>query len=78
VENIVADHLFRIPNAPIEKEPINEDFLDKHILAIFKELWYADVVNYLATGQVPSEWMKQDNIASSPRYDSSFRKSHTF
>ena len=57
---MVADHLSRIPNAPIEKEPINEDFLDEHILVIFKELWYADIVNYLATGQVPSKWMKQD------------------
>ena len=58
VKNIVADHLSRILNAPIEKEPINEDFPDEHILAIFKEPWYADIINYLATGKVPSEWMK--------------------
>ena len=58
VKNVVADHLSRIPNAPIEEEPINEDFPDEHILAIFKEPWYADIVNYLATGQVPSEWTK--------------------
>ena len=50
IENVVADHLLRIPNAPIIQAPINEDFLDEHILAIFKEPSYADIVNYLATG----------------------------
>jgi len=54
----VADHLSKIPNASIEKESTNEDFPNKHILAIFKESWYADIANYLATGQVPSEWTK--------------------
>jgi len=44
----VANHLSRIPNAPIEKESINEDFPDEHILAIFKKLWYANIINYLA------------------------------
>ena len=37
-----------------------EDFLDEHILAIFKKLWYADIVNYLVTRQLPTEWTKQD------------------
>jgi len=61
VENVMASHLSRIPNAPFEEEPINKDFPDEHILAIFKEPGYADdIVNYLATGQVPSEWTKQD------------------
>ena len=60
VENVIADHLSRIPNAPTEEKLINEDFPNKHIIAIFKEPWYADIVNYLAVGQVPSEWTKQD------------------
>ena len=60
VKNIVADHLSRISNTPTEKKPINEDFSDEHILVIFKEPWYTDIVNDLATGQIPSEWMKQD------------------
>jgi len=55
VENLVVDHLFRIPNAPTHKTPINEDFLDEDILGIFKEPWYANIVNYLTTGQVASE-----------------------
>ena len=37
IENVVADHLSRIPNAPIIQAPINEDFPDEHILAILKE-----------------------------------------
>ena len=60
MKNIVVDHLSRIPNAPIEEKSINEDFLNEYILAIFEELWYADIVNYLATEQVPSDWTKQD------------------
>jgi len=36
VKNVVADHLSRILNAPTEKKPINEDFPNKYILAIFK------------------------------------------
>jgi len=27
---------------------------------IFKLTWYADLVNYLTTGQMPSHWMKRD------------------
>ena len=44
----------------IVQAPINEDFPDEHILAILKEPWYADIVNYLATGQLPADWTKQD------------------
>ena len=58
VENVVADHLSRILNAPTEEKPINEDFLDEHILAIFKKPWYAKIIIYLAIGQVPSQWTK--------------------
>ena len=60
VENVVADHLSRIPNAPIETIPINEDFHDEHIFTMCKEPWYADIANYLATGQTPSNWSGQD------------------
>ena len=49
VENVVTDHLSRIPNAPKERIPINDDFPDEHIFEICGEPWYADIVNYLAT-----------------------------
>jgi len=58
IENVVADHLSWILNSPIIQGPINEDFPDEHILAIFKEPWYADIVSYLATGQLPTDWTK--------------------
>jgi len=58
IENAVADHLSRIPNAPLIQALINEDFPDEHILAIFKEPWYTDIVNYLATGQLLADWIK--------------------
>ena len=54
VENVVADHLSRIPNAPVEMIPINESFSDEHILVMCKEPWYADIANYLTTEQTPS------------------------
>jgi len=73
VENVVADQLSRIPNVPIEQTPINEDFPDEHILAIFKESWYVDIVNYLVTGQLPTEWTKT-GIASLPKFDTSSGK----
>ena len=60
MENIVLDHLSRISNAPVKTTPINEDFPDEHIQAICHEPWYADIVNYLAIGQIPSEWSSQD------------------
>ena len=37
VENVVADHLSRIPNSPCNKLPINEDFPDENLLAISRE-----------------------------------------
>ena len=55
MENVVTDHLSRIPNTPIKTIPINENFSDEYILAICKKLWYADIVNYLAIGQTPSD-----------------------
>jgi len=60
IENMVVDHLSRIPNAPIIQAPIKEDFPDEHILAILKKPWYADIINYLTTGQLPTDWTRQD------------------
>ena len=39
VENVVADHLSRIPNAPTNTIPINENFPDEHIFIMCKEPW---------------------------------------
>jgi len=60
MKNIMADHLSHIPNAPIGITLINENFPDEPILAMCNEPWYGDIVNYLATGQTPSDWLSQD------------------
>jgi len=60
VENVVADHLSRIPNAQVEIIPINEDFPDECIFVMCKEPWHADIANYLATRQTPLNWSNQD------------------
>jgi len=60
IENVVADHLSRIPNSPYNELPINDDFSDEKLLAVFRKLWFADIVNYLVTNQTPSHWSKND------------------
>ena len=59
IENIVADHLSRISNSPCNELPI-KDFPDENLLAIFREPWFANIVNYLVTNQTPSHWSKND------------------
>jgi len=59
---MVVDHLSRISNAPVEMEPINENFPDEYILVMCKELWYADIVNYLVTEQMPDSWTKEERL----------------
>jgi len=56
VENVVADRLSRILNAPVKTISINKNFPDEHILVMCKEPWYTDIANYLATGKTPSSW----------------------
>ena len=60
MESVVEDHLSRIPNAPVETTQINEDFPEEQLLAICHEPWYAEIMNYRATGKIPSEWPDQD------------------
>jgi len=60
MDNVITNHLSRILNASDEQTPIYKNFLDERSLAIFMEPCYADIVNYLATEQTPSDWMRQD------------------
>jgi hypothetical protein len=59
-DNVVADHLSRIF---LESSliPVHDSFPDEQLLEITPQEipWYADIVNYLATGKVPSYWSKQ-------------------
>jgi len=68
MKNVVANHLSRISNTPVVITLINEDFPDEHILTMCNKLWYADIVNYLAIGQISSYWSSQDRHRFSLRY----------
>ncbi|KAK9047176.1 hypothetical protein V6N11_053027 [Hibiscus sabdariffa] len=54
-ENLVADHLSRIP-LTLTDPPIKEEFLDESLLLAQsgKLPWFADMVNYSVTGKVPT------------------------
>ena len=54
--NFVADHLSRIVQKQ-ESMPIREDFPDEHLFQTnLQAPWYADIVNYLVTGNFPPEF----------------------
>ncbi|KAM1331871.1 hypothetical protein ACFX2H_043977 [Malus domestica] len=62
-ENVVADHLLRLVNASIDEAdslPLQESFPDEQLLAVTHQVpWYADITNYLASGEIPSEFSYQ-------------------
>jgi hypothetical protein len=62
-ENVVADHLSRITmDVTEEATPISETFPDEQLMHIAHtpSPWFADIVNYLVTGQMPLHWGWQD------------------
>ncbi|PKA47724.1 RNA-directed DNA polymerase like [Apostasia shenzhenica] len=61
--NLVADHLSRITtddHKENQNTEILEQFPDEHLFLIDSSPWYADIVNYLVTREIPSHWTKQD------------------
>ena len=60
VENVVAYHLSRlVSETTYEGLPIGDTFPDKQLFALVYCPWYVDIVNYLVTGQIPSQWTSQ-------------------
>jgi hypothetical protein len=62
-ENVVADHLSRlVVDFNDDVVPIAETFPDEQLMHISQipAPWFADIVNYLVTAQIPSHWTKQD------------------
>ncbi|KAI3755926.1 hypothetical protein L1987_55736 [Smallanthus sonchifolius] len=56
-ENVVADHLLRIPTLKEDhSRDINESFPDEHLFTVSNLPWYAHIVNFLATGKTPESW----------------------
>ena len=57
-ENLLADHLSRL-EGPRDKVQVNDNFLDKQLLAI-KDIqsvpWFADYVNYLVAKVIPPKF----------------------
>jgi hypothetical protein len=61
-ENVVADHLSRIQFEQPQPLPVHDSFSDEQLFEITprEPRWYADIINYLATSQIPPHWSKQD------------------
>ena len=60
VENVVADHLSRLVlESNSNGVPIGDSFPDEQLFSLVHCLWYADIVNYLVTGQIPTQWTSQ-------------------
>ncbi|XP_059596429.1 uncharacterized protein LOC132254561, partial [Vitis vinifera] len=61
VENVVADHLSRLViTHDSHGLPINDDFPEESLMSVDLAPWYSHIVNFLVTGEVPSEWSAQD------------------
>ena len=57
---MVADHLsWLVPESTFEGLPIGDTFPDEQLFALVHCPWYADIVNYLVTGQIPPQWTSQ-------------------
>ena len=63
VENVVADHLSHlVSETTSEGLPIGNTFPDEQLFALVHYPWYADIVNYLVTGKIPSQWTSQQKM----------------
>ncbi|XP_038973003.1 uncharacterized protein LOC120105030 [Phoenix dactylifera] len=61
LENGVADHLSRlIFEDTTDTPPIGDDFLGEQLFSITSMSWFAHIVNYLVTSEMPSDWNAQD------------------
>lgn len=63
VENLVVDHLSRLPEEVHNKnnKDIQESFPDGQLLLITSgvTLWYADIINYLVSRYIPPDFNSQ-------------------
>ena len=59
-ENVVADHLSRLPLPPNPVVPIDDHFPDEQLMSAHVEPWFADIVNFKVIGNTPKDWTSQD------------------
>lgn len=59
---MVANHLSRLPSSSSSNVslPLDDSFPDEQLFMIHRGPWYANIVNYLVTERMPSEWSIQD------------------
>ena len=56
VENVVADHLSRLAIAHnTHNPPIFDEFPEESLLTVNLAPWYAHIVNFLVTGELPAQ-----------------------
>ncbi|XP_071939350.1 uncharacterized protein [Coffea arabica] len=70
VENLVADHLSRLLTNQADL-PLRDSFPEEQLLAIDSSIpWYADIVNFLVTNQLPIGWSKakRDKLKSDAKH----------
>ena len=61
VENVVTYHLSRLTIAHnTHSPPINDEFLEESLIQLENVPWYAHIANFLATGEIPTDWKEQD------------------
>ncbi|XP_072071898.1 uncharacterized protein [Arachis hypogaea] len=55
-ENKVDDHLSRIPHEEdeVQQLEVNESFPDEQLMMIQESLWFADIANFKAIGELPT------------------------
>ena len=61
-DNVIVDHLSRVERNKVEEEEagLTKNFPDEQLFQLSFQLpWYADIVNYLACGVVPTEFSNQ-------------------
>ena len=65
IENLVANLLSRLELLEcdvLQKVQINENFSDEQLLSISyveSTPWFAEIINYLTVGVLPSDWSSQ-------------------
>jgi len=60
-ENVVADHLSRLTtDSKSDITPIDDYFPDESLFSVSTMPWFANIVNFLVSGQLPAHWSTQD------------------
>ncbi|XP_065854963.1 uncharacterized protein [Euphorbia lathyris] len=70
-KNLVADHLSRLLSSDSDNGELKVEFPDEHLFSINTiEPWYADLVNYMVTGAMPEDFIRneKDKLRKEAKY----------